>query len=238
MQAEDLNLAVHPDFSLEDFSDACLQLTNNTIDDEQVAGILGILWDIQNAKDVQRWNACREEETQMARDLAEQAAEELAQHQRCLRDEEEAILAEEDKKNKAKYAPVPDIEVPSGPVNIPAPYATHKLKKGEYCKLYFFTNVGLAEAESFNASINDEALTLLKADNGQHVWVPVSNSRDKLAVIKDKDLTWEQFGEAAVCLMNTMREHDWQKDRVNMHVKFWTALEEHPWCHSPHNHQK
>ncbi|KAI6095358.1 hypothetical protein EDD16DRAFT_1502135 [Pisolithus croceorrhizus] len=148
------------------------------------------------------------------------------------------MIAEEHKTNKAKYAPVPDVEVPSGPVNIPALYSTCKLKKGEYCELYFFTTVGLAEAESFNTLINDEALTLFKADNGQHIWVPTSNSRDKSAVIKDEDLTWEQFGEAVVHLMNAMREHNWQKDRVDMHVKFWTVLEEHPWCHSPHNHLK
>ncbi|KAI6094614.1 hypothetical protein F5141DRAFT_976831, partial [Pisolithus sp. B1] len=202
---EDPNLAVCPDFSSEKFSDACLQLTNNVVDDEQVSRILGTLWDIQKAKDIQRWNILecgftfqQDKDAQMAQDLAEQAAEELAQY------EEEARIAEEHKKNKAKYAPIPDVEVLSGPVNIPAPYATCKLKKGEYCELYFFTNVGLAEVESFNTLIDDEALTLLKADNGQHVWVPASNSRDKSAIIKDEDLTWEQFGKAAVCLMSAM----------------------------------
>ncbi|KAI6027202.1 hypothetical protein EDC04DRAFT_2548016, partial [Pisolithus marmoratus] len=92
-----------------------LHLTNDLVDDEQVSRILGTLWDIQNAKDVQRWNACRNKETQMARALAEQAAEELAQQQHCLHEEEEASLTEEHKKNKAKYAPVLDVEVPSGP---------------------------------------------------------------------------------------------------------------------------
>ncbi|KAI6100758.1 hypothetical protein EDD16DRAFT_1490657 [Pisolithus croceorrhizus] len=169
---EDPNLAITPDFTSEDFADACLQLTNNVVNDEQALRILGTLWDIQNAKDIQRWNAHRNE-AQIARDCAEQAAEELAQQQHCMCEEEEAILAEEHKKNKAKYAPVPDMEVPSGPVNIPAPYATCKLKKGEYCKLYFFTNAGLVEAELFNTSVNNEALTLLKSDNGQHIWVPV-----------------------------------------------------------------
>ncbi|KAI6045300.1 hypothetical protein EDC04DRAFT_138999 [Pisolithus marmoratus] len=129
-------------------------------------------------------------------------------------------------------------EVPSGPVNIPAPYATRKLKKGEHCELYFFTNVGLAEAESFAASIDNEALTLLKSDNGQHVWVPASSSRDKSAVIKDEDFTWEQFGEAAVRLINAVKEHDWEKDRIDMHIRFWSALEEHPWRRSPRNHLK
>lgn len=133
---------------------------------------------------------------------------------------------------------MPDVEVPSGPVNIPAPYATRKLKKGEYCELYFFTNAGLAEVDSFNASIDDEALTLLKSDNGQHVWIPASSARDKLAVIKDEDLTWEQFSKASVRMLSAMREHDWQNDRIDMHVKFWTALEVHPWCRSTYNHLK
>ncbi|KAI5989291.1 hypothetical protein EDD15DRAFT_2551256, partial [Pisolithus albus] len=204
MQAEDPNLATRPDFSSEDFRDARLQLTNDTVDDDQAARILGTLWDIQNAKDIQRWNACQEEEAQWARDLADQAAATLAEQQHRLREEEEAVLAEECKKNKAKYAPIPDVEVPSGPVDIPALYATCKLKKGEYCKLYFFTNASLAEADSFNASIDDEALTLLKSNNGQHVWIPASNTRDKSAVIKDEDLTWEQFGKALVRLIAAM----------------------------------
>ncbi|KAI5980542.1 hypothetical protein EDD15DRAFT_2136037, partial [Pisolithus albus] len=200
----DPNLATRPDFSSEDFRDARLQLTNDTVDDDQAARILGTLWDIQNAKDIQRWNTRQEEEAQRARDLADQAAVTLAEQQRRLREEEEAALAEERKKNKAKYAPVPDVEVPSGPVDIPALYATRKLKKGEYCELYFFTNAGLAEADSFNASIDDEALTLLKSDNGQHVWIPASNTRDRSTVIKDEDLTWEQFGEASVRLIAAM----------------------------------
>ncbi|KAI6031086.1 hypothetical protein PISMIDRAFT_88579 [Pisolithus microcarpus 441] len=238
MQTDDPNLATRPDFSSEDFIDARLQLTNDTVNDDQAARILGTLWDIQNAKDVQRWNARREEEAQLAKDIADQAAAELAQKQRRLQDEEDAALVEERRKNKAKYAPVPDVEVPSGLVNIPAPYASRKLKKGEYCELYFFTNVGLAEADSFDASIDDEALTLLKAENGQHLWILASNARDKSAVIKDENLSWEQFGEASVRLLSAMREHDWQRDRIDMHVKFWTALEVHPWRRSTHNHLK
>ncbi|KAI5981748.1 hypothetical protein EDD15DRAFT_2182644 [Pisolithus albus] len=206
----DPNLAVRPDFSSDDFAEARLQLTSDTVDDGQAARILATLWDIQNAKDIRRWNAHREEEDQMARALAEQEAEEAAQKQRRLREEAEAALAEERKKNKAKYAP-----------------------KGEYCELYFFTNDGLAEAEAFNPSVDDEALTLLKADNGQHIWVPASNTRDKSSVIRDEDLTWEQFGEASVRLLEAMREHEWQEDRIEMHVKFWTALETHPWRRSP-----
>ncbi|KAI5991085.1 hypothetical protein F5J12DRAFT_697966, partial [Pisolithus orientalis] len=112
------------------------------------------------------------------------------------------------------------------------------LKKGEYCELYFFTNIGLAEAETFNPLIDDEALTLLKADNGQHIWVPASTTRDKSSIIKDEDLTWEQFGEASICLISAMKEHDWEEERVDMHIDFWMAIEAHPWHHSMHVHLK
>ncbi|KAI6016681.1 hypothetical protein PISMIDRAFT_84510, partial [Pisolithus microcarpus 441] len=223
----DPNLAIRPNFLSEDFAEACLQLTSDTVNNNQVARILRTLWDIQNTKEIQRWNMCREEEDQMARDLAIQEAEESALRQCHLCEEMEAALAEECRKNKAKYVPVLDVKVPSGPVNIPAPYMTCKLKKGEYCKLYFFTNDGLAEVESFDPLINDEALTLLKGDNRQRIWVPASNTRDKSTIIKDEDLTWEQFGEASVHFLEAMREHDWQEDRVEMHVKFWTTLENH-----------
>ncbi|KAI6016753.1 hypothetical protein EDC04DRAFT_2608258 [Pisolithus marmoratus] len=188
VQMEDPNLAICPDFSSDNFLEAHLQLTNDTVNDEQASRILGTLWEIQNIKDIQRWNAWKEEEAQMARDIADQAD----------RSEEEVSLTEECKKNEAKYTPIPDVEVPSSLVNIPTPYATCILKKGKYCELYFFTNVSLVEVQSLNTSINDEALMLLKSDNGQHVWIPASHTRDKSAVIKDEDLTWEQFGEAGL----------------------------------------
>ncbi|KAI5984556.1 hypothetical protein EDC04DRAFT_2873861 [Pisolithus marmoratus] len=167
----DPNLAIRPDFSMDEFIDAHHHLTNEVVNDNQAQEL----------------------------EAAEEAEEEHVQQQCHLHDEEEAAQAEDRKKNKAKFAPVCDHNIPSGPVNIPTPYASRKLKKGEYCELYFFTNDRLAEAESLNPSIDDEAMTLLKADNGQHVWVPASSTnQDKTSVIRDKDLSWEQFGEAAI----------------------------------------
>ncbi|KAI6039362.1 hypothetical protein EDC04DRAFT_2568461 [Pisolithus marmoratus] len=196
---ENPNLAVHPDFSTDKHQEAHSHLLNDIVNDDQAACILGTLWDINNAKDKLRWNANRAEEAQMATMEAEQEAEDRAQEECHVHEEEEAVWTEEQRKNKYKFTPVHDVEMPSGPVNIPAPYAQHKLKKAEYCELYFFTNVGLAEAESINSLVDDEALTLLKSDNGQHVWVPASSTRDKSSIIKDEDLTWEQFGEVAIC---------------------------------------
>ncbi|KAI6094810.1 hypothetical protein F5141DRAFT_1014638 [Pisolithus sp. B1] len=183
---ENPNLAICLDFSTDEFLEAHLHLLNDAVNDEQAMHTLETLWDINNAREERRRRAT------------------------CSRSsrEEETAQAEEHKKNKAKFAPTPDADVPSGPVNIPALYVTWKLKKGDYCELYFFTNNGLAEAESLDLSLDDEALTLLKADNGQHVWIPALTMRDKSAVIKDENLTWEQVGEATICLLNAMREHE------------------------------
>ncbi|KIO01107.1 hypothetical protein M404DRAFT_151051 [Pisolithus tinctorius Marx 270] len=225
---EDPNQAVQPDFSTEEYNKACLQLVSDTTDNEQAAQILGSLWEINNNKERAQWAAHRADEARRAQEANKQAAEEQAEEQCCTHKEEEATHLEEWKKYKAKFTPICNVKAPTGPVNIPAPYASRKLLKGEYCELYFFTNAGLAEAEYFNPSIDDEALTLLKADNGQHLWVPASMTRDKSVVIKDEDLTWEQFGEAVIHMVDAMRDHDWPEESVKMHVDFWLALEGHP----------
>ncbi|KIN95639.1 hypothetical protein M404DRAFT_34013 [Pisolithus tinctorius Marx 270] len=188
---EDLNQVVCPDFSTEEYNEAHLQLVSDTIDNEQVAQILGSLWEIHNNKEKAQWAIQRAEKARRVQEANEQAVEEHAEEQHCACEEEEAACLEEQKKYKAKFMPICNVKAPNGPVNIPAPYVSRKLLKGDYCELYFFTNASLAEAESFNPSVNDEALTLLKADNGQRLWVPASTTRDKSSVIKDEDLTWD-----------------------------------------------
>ncbi|KIO07514.1 hypothetical protein M404DRAFT_24013 [Pisolithus tinctorius Marx 270] len=235
---ENPNLALQPDFTTEEYQEARLHLINDVVNDQQAANILASLWVLNNNKDKLNWQARKEREAQRVQDEAEQAEEERVELQRRRLEEAETARAEERKKNRVKHAPIRKVGVPSGPVDIPSPYTTRKLKKGEYCELYFFTNLGLAEAESLNPSVDDEALMLLKANNGQHVWVPASTTRDKSSVIKDEDLTWEQFGEATVRLISAMKENDWEEERVEMHIDFWTAIEAHPWRRSPRTHLK
>ncbi|KAI5994249.1 hypothetical protein F5J12DRAFT_785813 [Pisolithus orientalis] len=73
----------------------------------------------------------------------------------------------------------------------------------------------------------------VKAPTGPHLWVPASSMRDKASIIKDRDLTWEQFGEAAIHMAKAMKDHDWPEESVKMDVDFWLVLESHPWCCSP-----
>ncbi|KIO14766.1 hypothetical protein M404DRAFT_17620 [Pisolithus tinctorius Marx 270] len=145
---ENPNLASQPDFTTEDYQEACLQLINNAVNNQQAANILVTLWVLNNDKEKLNWQAYKEQEAQRALEEAEQAKEEHVELQCCRLEEVETAQVEEQKKNRVKHAPICKVGVPTGPINIPSPYTVCKLKKGEYCELYFFINVRLAEAES------------------------------------------------------------------------------------------
>ncbi|KAI5991840.1 hypothetical protein EDD15DRAFT_2147452, partial [Pisolithus albus] len=90
---------------------------------------------------------------------------------------------------------------------------------------------GLRNAELSTRSADDDALTLLQTSDGLHAFVPLATAQAKGSVTKDEDLSWEEFSEAAHRLVTAMRENSWPDERVDSHVKFWLALESHPWRH-------
>jgi hypothetical protein len=102
------------------------------------------------------------------------------------------------KKNKSKYAPVCNIEIPSNLVILPCQYTIRKMKSGEYCKLFYFTNSGLEEASRATFTVDEDALIMLPTSDGLHKWIPAGAARDpKVHIVKDENLTWEQFNKAA-----------------------------------------
>ncbi|KAG1871723.1 hypothetical protein DFJ58DRAFT_890295 [Suillus subalutaceus] len=154
--------------------------------EHQAAAILANLWHIQNEADKQAEAQRREE------------AKEEAQRQQMLREEQEAAIQEEHKKNKAKYTPIKDINVPSNPIILPCQYAVRKMKSGNYCELFYFTNSGLEEASRSTFTADEDALVMLPTSDGLNKWIPAAAARDpKAQIIKDENLTWEQFNEAA-----------------------------------------
>ncbi|KAI6039374.1 hypothetical protein EDC04DRAFT_2542823, partial [Pisolithus marmoratus] len=141
-------------------------------------------------------------------------------------------LQEEKKKYCHKHAPVPqDAVILMDPIIILSQVAICKLQKGDYIELYFFTNKGLREAELTTCSTDDDVLTLLQTGDGLHTFVPIASTCSKSTMIKDEDLSWEEFAEAAHHLTTAMRENGWPEEWVDNHIKFWLALESHPWRH-------
>ncbi|KAG1847686.1 hypothetical protein DFJ58DRAFT_717168 [Suillus subalutaceus] len=194
--AEDPNSAIMPDFETAEFAQARAQLTNETTNEQQAAEILANLWDIQNDADKCRWAARIQEETQAAEAEWRQAEEAEAQRQQTLLMEQEAAISEERKKNKSKYALVCNIDIPSNPIILPCRYAVWKMKSGDSCELFYFTNSGLEEASHTMFTADEDTLVVLPMSDG--MWIPAGAARDpKAQIVKDESLTWEQFNEAA-----------------------------------------
>ncbi|KAG2084656.1 hypothetical protein BD769DRAFT_1646214 [Suillus cothurnatus] len=237
--AEDPNLAVLPDFRTEEYAAARAHLTSDTVDEEQAAELLAGLWHTQNQADRRRWEARLAEEAQAAEENRRRAAEEEAERRQAAIEDQEAAISEERKKNKSKYAPIRDVDVPSNPVILPSQYAVRKMKTGEYCELFYFTNTGLEEASRSSFAADADALVMITSADGSHKWIPAGAARDpKAQVIKDDNLTWEQFNEAAPRMIVSMKENDWPEDRIDMHIAFWSALQNHRWRHAFDTHKQ
>ncbi|KAG2069376.1 hypothetical protein BDR04DRAFT_1021682, partial [Suillus decipiens] len=105
----------------------------------------------------------------------QQAEEDELQKQQGCKDEEEAAQLEERKKNK------------------------NKPKAGDYCELHYFTNKGLDNARVSMSITEPDVLVILPAADGIHSWVPAAAVKDLKAapVVKDENLIWEDFNEAA-----------------------------------------
>ncbi|KAG1876633.1 hypothetical protein DFJ58DRAFT_619393, partial [Suillus subalutaceus] len=199
------NHAIAPNFQLLEHAEARAQLVNDAIDDQQAAAILANLWRIQNEADKRQWAARIEAEAREAEAQRREEAEEEAQCQQTLREEQEAAIQEECKKNKAKYAPIKDTNVPSDPIILPCQYAAWKMKSGNYCKLFYFTNSGLEEASRSAFTADEDALVVLPTSDSLNKWIPAAAARDpKAQIIKDENLTWEQFNEAAPRMVSLM----------------------------------
>jgi hypothetical protein len=230
--AEDPNTATVPNFETAEYAEARAQLINEDTNEQQAAEILANLWRIQNNADKLRWAARLQEQAQTAEAECRRVAEEEDQRQQTLLAEQEAAVAEERKKNKAKYAPIRNIDVPSNPVILPCQYAVRKMKSGDYCELFYFTNASLEEAARTSFTADEDALIMLPTVDGMHKWIPAGAAQDpKAQIVKDENLTWEQFNEAAPRMVTLMKENDWPDDRINMHISFWSALQNHRWRH-------
>ncbi|KAG1721104.1 hypothetical protein EDB19DRAFT_1962248 [Suillus lakei] len=219
MLQENPNLAVQPDFTLQEHQLSCQQLVNDGFTNEQAIRSLAALWTLANNADKEHWNF-RQERLQGVREREEEEEEE--QCQQLHRDEEEAARLEDRKRNKNKYAPLVRGKVPSDPTILPAQYAMQKLKAGDYCELHYFTNRGLEDAKLASLVAEPDALVMLPSSEGLHSWIPAAGVKDLKAapVVQDENLSWEEFNEAVPRMITLMWLHDWPEDRVNMHIQF------------------
>ncbi|KAG2119713.1 uncharacterized protein F5147DRAFT_544209, partial [Suillus discolor] len=174
------------------------------MNEQQAAEILANLWDIQNNTD-KHWWAVRIQEAQAAEAEQRQAAKTEAQRQQALLAEQEAAISGERKKNKSKYTPICNIDIPSNSIILPCQYTVWKMKSRDYCELFYFTNSSLEEASHTMFTADEDTLVMLPTSDGLHKWIPADAAQDpKAHIVKDENLIWEQFNEAAPHMVTLM----------------------------------
>ncbi|KIK97619.1 hypothetical protein PAXRUDRAFT_135989, partial [Paxillus rubicundulus Ve08.2h10] len=102
-----------------------------------------------------------------------------------------------------------------------------------FCELWYFTNNSLADAkQSGTCALDNNYLALFQTPDRMPFFIPAIIAKDKTPVIQDENLTWEQFEQAALQMIDAMHNHEWRDNHIEMHLKLWTALKNHPWHHS------
>ncbi|KIK93976.1 hypothetical protein PAXRUDRAFT_143871 [Paxillus rubicundulus Ve08.2h10] len=191
------------------------------------------IWTAQNQPECQDWIACQHVEAEEARQEQEQLLRQWEDANHLRFQEEEAACQEERKKNHNKFLPFNNIKLALTISIMPSPHTLCKLYKGEYIELHYFSNKGLAEAQSISHSVDDDAPALLQDKQGLHLFVPIAVAKAKETVIPDHKLTWSQIDEAMHQLLQAMKECGWEEDHVGAHLQFWMSLSAHKWQHNP-----
>ncbi|KAF9232377.1 hypothetical protein BU15DRAFT_81312 [Melanogaster broomeanus] len=184
-----------PDYSTAEFDQERQELRDAGFTEEQAIAVLQRLYRIQKQKE--RDVRAREQQEAL---LAEAEAEERAAQLQCQQEDEDAqALQEERKKHKSKFAPIPDIPVPTEPIIMAAQAALRKLKNHQFVEMWSWTNDGLDAADHHKVNIVDDcSLSLITTAEGLPAFVPSASTHNKLEATPDEDLTFEQFGQASV----------------------------------------
>ena len=216
-----------PDFASPTYAAARAPLVNDNTTEEQAIQRLRVIWSAGNEADKITWQAQNEEDDIARADrLRIQTEADVLKAQTEI-EEAEALRKEEMKKNKSKYIPVPDRDVPSVARVVASNYAVRKMEKGLYVELWYYTNAGLDEAFRNSNTVDDEAMIMVRLPNGSTSWVPAASSRTSSGVIEDRYILWEDFCQAAPRMIIAMEEADWPQERVAMLAKFWGNLQIH-----------
>ncbi|KAF8550623.1 hypothetical protein OG21DRAFT_1419435, partial [Imleria badia] len=221
-----------PDYTSDRYAPARQHFVDDYhISHAQAAQRLLDLWTTQNLLDRQDWDDLQQARATQERQAQAQACIEQAEAERLRLQEEEEAKKEERKKNCTKFLPFADVPPPSMiPITLSL-LALRKLRKGKHISLYFFTNKGLADAQSLSHSADEDAFALLPDEKGLHSFVPLASARAKQSVIEDHNLTWLQIDEATHRMIQAMKEAEWPEEHIQALFGFWMNLGTHEWRH-------
>ncbi|KAF8960393.1 hypothetical protein BDZ97DRAFT_1639729, partial [Flammula alnicola] len=205
------HLLTCPDYSLDAYSLARAKLVSGTVTEEMAIQQLALAWSAGNNADKAAWIQAVELERAEAdeRDRIAKEAEDALVAAKIQ--EQDDILKEDKKQNKAKYLP---------------------LTKGGWVALWHLTNEGVKHAISDPASLDTDKLDIIRDASGGMSLIPAGATKSSRAVIDDANLTWDEFMQAATRMLHHMQLKRWQDDRVEMFREFWSNLQLHRFRYS------
>ncbi|KAF8801475.1 hypothetical protein BYT27DRAFT_7036627, partial [Phlegmacium glaucopus] len=156
----DPELSECPDFASPIYAAARDPFVNLNTTEEQAVQFLKDIWHAGNDADKVRWQQQSDDDAAALADNRRLQSEEDALRVQTTIDKEENLRKEEMKKNKMKYIPIPDRDVPTIAPVIASNYATRKMEKGLYVELWYYTNSGLDEAFRGLNTTDDEAMVM------------------------------------------------------------------------------
>jgi hypothetical protein len=216
-----------PDFASPTYEATRAPLINPETPEAQAIQFLKNIWSAGNDADKVRWQEQIDQDELLRTDQLRTQKEEEELRLRLEIEEAESIRKDEIKKNKSKYLPIPDRDVPTVARVVASNYAVRKMEKGLYVELWYYTNAGLDDAFRNSNTVDDEAMMMVRLPNGSTSWVPAASTRVASGVIEDKNILWEDFCQACPRMIVAMEEADWPQDRVAMLAKFWGSLQVH-----------
>ena len=224
----DPNTTQCPNYSLDIYHTVRVPFVTPDSDHHQAAIILTTVWGAQNTVKKQQW------QDQLNQDAAEvderrQEREEIKRvRQEELDKEKEEQHKDERKKNKSKFVPILARGVPTTPLIIVSALATRRMDKGDYIPLWYFTNSSLDDTAKAFSIFEEDALSLIKRDDGSTSLVPTLSSKESRSVVEDCKLSWDDFCIAAPHMILVMSQSEWPPDRITMMTEFWTHINTHP----------
>jgi len=219
------------DFASVDYTEVCVALITDVVDDATATVLLTQAWTAGNKAEKAIWAQQIGAEAKAHAD-AEQQAHELQAHQDMARDLEcQALCTEEQKKNRVKYLPIPICPPPTTAPKIPLSYMTSHLWKGQFVKLWYFTNNGLDYACQHSTTLNENAMVQVQDKDGTVAWVPAVASREARTIADDWFISWENFCQAVPQILLTMEAAKWPQ-HLTMLANLWGKLQVHKFCSS------
>ncbi|KAG1889563.1 hypothetical protein F4604DRAFT_1674166 [Suillus subluteus] len=225
-------LAANPNLEqCPDFTSAALQacrapLLGPTTDDTQAAVTLRTIWLAANATLKVQWQAQVESDTLEAAEqqrLLDETAEKNLADQKL----QDAALAEEDrKKNRIHHIVIPDRPRPKWAAEevLVSDFALCKLDKVQFVELYYWTNRGLADAQTNFRTGDDDSMIPTAGVDGNATWISASVARPAASVIPDHLLAPLDFSCAIPRFITSLEQRGWSNSRIVMLANFFGAL--------------